>query len=163
MDVRSTPRRIVAVVAVAAATAAVAVPALAAGPAAKTQTLRFFGTTTSFVYTAADGTVLPQPPDVPAAGDSFQSTDVDFRGDHRHHARHWTASSHLRCTFGATPDALTCDSEVAIGGSLLLFHGDPSKPLPIVGGAGRFEGATGSVATKEVKHGTDAVLTVRLR
>jgi hypothetical protein len=33
---------------------------------------------------------------------------------------------------------LTCDGRIAIGGSLLLDHGDPSKPMPIVGGAGAY-------------------------
>jgi hypothetical protein len=161
MDVRFTPRRTLAVVALAAATAAV--PALAAGSESKTQTLRFFSKTTSFVYTAADGTVLEQPSEPPAPGDSFETTDIAFRGDHRHHARHAIGSSHLRCTFGATPDELTCDSQVALRGSLLLFHGDASKPLPIVGGAGKYLGATGSVATEDAPGGVDAVLTVRRR
>jgi hypothetical protein len=161
MDVRFAPRRAIAVAALVAATASV--PALAAGPSGKTQTLRFFSKTTSFVYRSADGTVVPEPPEQPAAGDSFDTTDLAFRGDHRHHSKRWIGSSHLHCTFGATPDELTCDSQAALGRSLLLFHGNPSEPLEIVGGAGKYEGATGSVATKEAKGGVDAVLTVRLR
>jgi hypothetical protein len=161
MDVRFTPRRVVAAAALIAATASV--PALAVGPSGKTQTLRVFSKTTSFVYRTADGTVVPQPPQQPTAGDSFDTTDLAFRGDHRHHAKNWIGSSHLHCAFGATPDDLTCDSQVAIGRSLLLFHGNPSEPLELVGGAGKYEGATGSVATKEAKGGVDAVLRVRLR
>jgi hypothetical protein len=55
----------------------------------------------------------------------------------------------------------TCTSHVAIGGSMLIIDGNPGT---VVGGTGRFEGATGRVlSNKEVPGGVDAVARVTLR
>jgi hypothetical protein len=50
---------------------------------------------------------------------------------------------------------------VAIGGSLLIFSGNPGT---LTVGTGRFQGATGRVIkNKEVPGGSDVVVKIRLR
>ena len=131
----------------------------AAGKKSKTQTLRFFDKPVTFTYTAVDGTVTRQPPaGAPQVGDMFEIDSLGFAGNHRRHARRSTVSVYLRCTFveGGEPD---CFSWVAIGGSLLRFHGNE-----ILGGGGRYLGATGrAVKNKEVPGGSDIVLRIRRR
>jgi hypothetical protein len=63
----------------------------------------------------------------------------------------------LRCEFSTgEPD---CESQVAIGGSLLIFSGYPGT---VTNGTGRYQGATGHViANKPVKGGSDVVARVR--
>jgi hypothetical protein len=140
---------------VAAVGAAALVPTAGAAADGKEQTLRFFSKDTSFVFTRADGTVVSPPPEAAAPGDSFVTTSVAFRGTHRRHARRWTASSRVHCIFqdGGHP---LCDGQTAIGGSVLAF-----RDLTIIGGAGRFEGATGESVLTEVPGGEDVVLKIR--
>ncbi len=143
--------------------AIVLIGALAVAPAAfagkrKTDTIRAFSMPVSFVYTSVDGTVTPGPPDAPPqAGDVFEISSLDFVGNHKKHARKATMSDYLRCTFTAElePD---CFGYTAIGGSLLRFHG-----MEIIGGTGRYQGATGKVLlNKEVEGGSDFVVRVKL-
>jgi hypothetical protein len=66
-------------------------------------------------------------------------------------------SDYLRCAFveGGEPD---CYGWVAIRGSMLRFDGNE-----IIGGGGRYLGATGrAVKNKEVPGGSDLVVKVRL-
>ena len=116
-----------------------------AGQAAgKTETLRFFDKPVSTVVTTADGKVIRHAPyPEPKPGDVLDVYALDYVGEHRHHAARATASEHLRCTFGdaGPPD---CESHVAIGGSLLIFHGDK-----LVAGTGRYQGATGRVLSNK--------------
>ena len=157
------PVRILAI----AAGAAAALGLMAASPSpgtaaaagkAKTETLRFFSKPVSFTYTAVDGTVTHQPPaSPPQVGDTFEIDSIGFVGNHRRHAKRSTLSDYLRCTFveGGEPD---CYGWVAVGGSMLRFHG-----FEIIGGGGRYLGATGrSVKNKEVAGGSDAVVKVRV-
>jgi hypothetical protein len=144
---------------------AVVVAALAASSAAaaggghKTQTLRFFDKPTSIVVTTADGKVVDKPPyPEPKPGDVLDVYSLDFAGNHRHHAKHWSMSGHLRCVFGTgAPD---CESHTAVGGSLLIFRGSPGT---LTAGTGRYSGATGRVLTnKDVKGGSDVVARIHL-
>jgi hypothetical protein len=149
----------------AAAIAAAVLFALVLWPSAghaagKTKTLRFFVEDVSFQLTQADGTVVDRPPfREPTAGDVIDVTSLLFRGDHRQHAKRWSGSVHLRCVFGTgEPD---CESQVALGGSLLIFRGNPGT-LTI--GTGRFQGATGRVIkNQDVPGGLDIVAKIRLR
>jgi hypothetical protein len=145
---------------IAALVLALALVPAAAQARSKTKTLRFFDKEQSTVLTHADGTVVDHAPypDV-APGDTLDVFSVDFAGNHRHHAKHWTASNHLHCVFGAgEPD---CVSHVAIGGSQLIFRGNPGT---VIGGTGRYLRATGRVVhAKEVPGGTDVVARVHLR
>lgn len=142
------------------------VASLAIAPAAfagkrKTETIRAFSKPVSFVYTSVDGTVTTSPPTPPStppqAGDMFEISSLGFAGNHRKHAKKATMSDYLRCTFTAElePD---CYGYTAIGGSLLRFHG-----MELIGGTGRYQGATGKVVVnKEVEGGSDFVVRVKL-
>ena len=143
------------IVALAAAGAGVA----AAGGGHKTETLRFFDKTTLITMTTADGKVIDKPPFPDAKpGDALDVYSLDFVGNHRHHAKRWTASAHVHCVFGTgEPD---CVGHTAVGGSLLVFHGFPGT---LVAGTGRYAGASGRVLkNKEVQGGSDIVAKIRL-
>jgi hypothetical protein len=135
---------------------ALGVPSIAE---AKAETLRVYEQFSSFTYTTADGTVSHEPPaGPPQAGDVLQIDSVLFKGNHRKHAKRATMSNHLECRFGTGPEP-DCRSWVAIGGALLRFHGDR-----VVGGAGRYLGATGRIlSNKEVPGGNDVVARINLR
>lgn len=145
------------------AVAALCALALSAPPghaAGKTETLRFFAKDVSFTLTSADGTVLRgQPLPEVKPGDVLDVNSVLYRGNHRRHAARSTASSHLRCTFSTgAPD---CESHVAVGGSLLVFRGNPGT---LTNGTGRYQGATGRViSNEEVPGGSDVVAKMELR
>ena len=141
---------------VAAVALLVPAPALAT---AKTETLRFYSKTESLVLTRADGTVIDKAPypDV-AAGDVLDVYASDFAGNHRRHAAQPSGSEHVRCTFGTSPEP-DCWSHVALGNSLLVFHGQD-----LVAGSNRYRGATGRVlSSKEVEGGSDVVVRVSRR
>jgi hypothetical protein len=95
----------------------------------------------------------------------LDTTDLDYVGHAAHHAKRWTVSDHLSCTFTATA-AATCDAEIAVGGSLLLGTDVPVQfsAGPIIiklnGGTGVFKGAHGTVTVVSV--GNNANLTVKL-
>jgi hypothetical protein len=137
------------------------IPAVAqAGGGGKTQTLRFFDKTQRLVLTQANGTVVDHPPyPDPQAGDTLEVFSVDFAGNHKHHAKRFIGSNHLRCVFGTGEP--TCESHFAMGDSMLIIDGNPGT---VVGGTGRFLGASGRVlSNKEVEGGSDVVAQVRVR
>jgi hypothetical protein len=149
-----------------AAVAAVAVVAVAAVPAAagarpgKTETLRFFDKVDAIVLTHADDTVAKAPFPEPVAGDVLDVYSSEYAGNHKRHAKRASGSAHVHCVFAGAgePD---CQSHVALGGSLLIFRGYPGT---LVGGAGRYLGATGRVVVnKEVAGGSDIVAKIRRR
>jgi hypothetical protein len=134
-----------------------------AGQAAgKSQTLRIFDKPVSMTLTSADGTVVRHAPFPEAKpGDVLDVYALDFVGNHRHHEAHASMSEHLRCTFGASGPP-TCESHVAVGGSLLIFKGDK-----LVAGTGRYQGATGRVVSNKVvderSNTSDVVARIQLR
>jgi len=132
--------------AIAAIAAAAAIPVGLAGAQAsrgKTQTLRVFDKPVAMTLTEPSGKVIGRPPyPQPSAGDVLDVYSLEYRGNHLHHAMHWSMSSHVRCTFGTgAPD---CESHIAIGGSLLIFHGNKLE-----GGTGAYQGATGRVLSSK--------------
>jgi hypothetical protein len=132
-----------------------------AGQAAgKTETLHYHVKDVSMTITHADGTVVRRPPySEPKSGDVLEFNAVDYKGDSRHHAARWTASQSQRCVFAEGPP--DCQITVAIGGSLLIFRGNPGT---LVNATGRYQGATGFVlSVKEVSGGADVVARVKLR
>jgi hypothetical protein len=146
-------KRTCAPAAVAAIAAALAIPALsgAQDSRGKTQTLRFFDQPVAITLTDSNGKITRRPPyPQTKPGDILDVYSLDYAGNHLHHAAHWTMSAHLRCTFGTgAPD---CETHVAIGGSLLIFHGNKLEA-----GTGIYEGATGRVlSSREVPGGADA-------
>ena len=84
---------------------------------------------------------------------------LDYTGDGRHHAAKWTASHSVRCVVAEGRPG--CQITVAVGGSLLIFRGEPGT---LVNGTGRYQGATGRVlSVKPVSGGSDVVARVKLR
>jgi hypothetical protein len=149
-------KRTTAAAAVAAIATVVAIPSLTGAKApsgtraasAHTLTLRVFDKPVATTLTTASGKVISRPPyPQPQAGDILDVYSLDYVGNHRHHAAHWSMSSHLRCTFGQGPPA--CESNLATGGSLLVFDGNK-----LVGATGRFQGATGNVLSNKQLPGT---------
>ena len=136
---------------------------------AKGETLHFFqkSVTNDFYNAAGKPITLDPPATVPVSGDRLDSTDIDYVGDSAHHAKQWTASDHLSCTFTASSGAV-CDAEIAVGGSLLLASDVPVQfsAGPVVirlsGGTGVFKGAHGTVESASVGNGSNANLTVKL-
>ena len=127
-----------------------------ATPNAKAKTLRVFSTPASFTFTTADGKVTDAPPaGEPQDGDVLEVASLGFMGDHRRHAERSTVSDYVRCEFTAGKPA--CEGYAAVGGSLLRF-----RDMTVIGGAGRFLGATGKVVTTEVAGGSDIVVRLRL-
>ena len=135
---------------------ALALSVLALAPAAaadapKTETLRFYSKDVS----------MKGPEGQPKPGDVLEVNSLDYRGNHRKHARRPSASHYLRCQFTGAEEP-DCVSYVAIGGSLLVFEGYPGT---VINGTGRYQGATGRVLkNKEVKGGgSDVVAKITLR
>jgi hypothetical protein len=147
---------------VAAITALLCAAALwpSAGQAAgRTKTIKAFSKIVGLSVTKPDGTVITTPTEEdPQPGDVLDVFALDFRGNHKHHAKHFFGSEHLQCVFGTgEPD---CVSHTAIGSSLLVFSGNPAK---LIAGTGRFQGATGRVlSNKEVRGGNDIVVKIKL-
>jgi hypothetical protein len=157
-------RRSIIVLPLAALSASAVMLLPGAGQAAsRTQTLRFFDKPVSMKLTHADGTVVANPQSVqPQPGDTLDVDSLGYRGNHSHHTKRFTASTHLRCTFGA--GAPTCESHVAIGNSMLIFTGDPGT---LSNGTGIYQGATGRVVSNKSVRGTanasDIVVKIQLR
>src|SRR4051812_25983609 len=140
---------------------ALALVPVTASAAGRTETLRVYSKTQALVLTRADGTVIDKAPfPEAAAGDTLDIYAVDYAGNHKRHARRAMGSEHVRCSFTSASPEPSCESHVAIGGSLLIFHGFPGT---LVAGTGRYLGATGHVTSnKEVAGGSDVVARVQL-
>jgi len=142
--------------------AAVLVLAPAASAAGKTETLRFYSKTDKLTLVKADGTAVQPGPGVePAPGDRLEIFASDYVGTHRKHAKRATGSEHVVCTFSTAPEP-DCIAHVAIGGSMLIFRGFPGT---LIGGAGKYLGATGKVVSNQQIPGTndsDVVAKIKL-
>jgi hypothetical protein len=143
---------------------------VSAGPAsAKTVTLHFFQKLTSSRYYAPDGKPVgpPGPTNPPAVGERLNSTDSDYVGDHRHHAKRFSATDRLACTFVTASGLATCDGEIAIDGSMLLAddatlnlgQGGPIR-TPLTGGTGIYQHAHGTSVSTGVPNTKDADFTL---
>jgi hypothetical protein len=144
---------------VVAGASSIAVISQAGGATGKTETLRFHVKDVSAAVTHPDGSVTRPPSGEPKAGDVLEINSLDYRGNSRHHAKHWSASQVERCEFG--DEAPACQITVAIGGSLLILAGNPPK---VVNGTGRYQGASGRVlSVKDTRAGKDVVARVTRR
>ena len=104
--------------------AVLAVAVVVPTASARTVTLHYFSKQTSSTFVTPQGKPLG-PSSAPAVGDINDNTDLDYVGNHKHHAKQSTASDHLRCTItGSTGSGATatCDAQIAIGGSMLLAN-----------------------------------------
>jgi hypothetical protein len=137
----------------------------ASAAVAKTVTMHFFS---KGVYTRiSDATGKPVSPNsAPAVGDRLSFASNDYVGNHKHHAKHATASDNIVCTQVSASSAL-CDGTIAIGGSMILgddFVLDLSSTAPtvvkITGGTGHYRHAHGTVIAKPVGNNTDLTIKV---
>jgi hypothetical protein len=129
---------------------AVAIPVLSEAKDASghAQTLRIYDRPVAMTLTEASGNVISRPPyPQPRPGDTLDVYSVDYTGSHARHAKRWTMSSHLRCTFKQGPP--TCESALAIKSSLIVFDGNK-----IVGGTGDYLRATGRVLSNKTLPGS---------
>jgi len=152
-----THRLILALAVSVAAALCIAAALPSAGQAAgRTVTIKAYSKIVSLTLTRPDGTVVTQ--GEPQPGDVLDIYALDFRGNHKRHAKRFFGSEHLQCVFGAgEPD---CVSHVAIGRSLLVWNGNPAT---LIAGTGRFQGATGRVlSNEEVPGGNDIVAKIKL-
>ena len=134
--------------------------------AGKTLTWHYYVETVSFVYRRADGTTAPQPPAAAAAGDQLEITELGYKGTHVNHAKKWSASSYTVCHFKSAKGAPACEGVLAVGGSqLLIFRTESGGDPSIIGGTGRYAGATGGAKMTEVPNtnNSDIVVTVNLK
>jgi hypothetical protein len=147
------------------AAAVAAVPALASTTssgqrahvsAAHTRTLHVYDTPEKVVLTGPNGKPIKNQSQQPGPGDVLDVYSLEYVGNHSHHAAHSSMSAHLRCVFGKGEP--TCESDIAIGGSLLVFHGNT-----LVGGTGPYVGATGRVlSNKTIGQTNDADIVARI-
>ena len=144
---------------------ALAAPADAAGT-----TLRFFNRNQTVTATDAGGAPLPNNGSgaAPTVGDRVAYTALDYVGNHRRHASRASASSHLACTF-ASATTLTCNAQFAVGGLLLLGNdvtatlmSNGVSSIPVNGGTGKYQHATGTIVVTPIKNSVDADVTIRL-
>jgi hypothetical protein len=143
-----------------------AVLAFGAGPAsAKTTTLHFFSKAVSNSVFQANGQPITNQNAQPAPGDYFVSTDVDYVGNHKKHAKTSTGSDNLVCTFTTTSMGV-CDAVIAVGGSVLLANHVTvdltanSPVVPLNGGTGPYKGAHGTLSAAVVGNSGNSDFTV---
>jgi hypothetical protein len=135
-------------------------------------TLKYFVKITGQSFTTPSGAPVSQSQPL-AAGDILFLTEDLYAGTKAHHASTWTASAFLYCTITKTvPDSnvqATCDSVVAIGGSMLtsvstqnLAANSKTNVYPIQGGTGKYLHATGTFTRTAVGATTaNAVITIK--
>ncbi|HUC38333.1 MAG TPA: hypothetical protein VMR97_14575 [Acidimicrobiales bacterium] len=171
--VRRIVRRIARRAGVAAAVAAVsaaAVLAFAGGPAsAKTSTLHFFSKAQTDLAYHANGQPITNQNAQPSVGDYFISSDLDYVGNHKSHAKNYTASDNLACTItqsSSTSIIGICDGVIAVGGSMLLANhvtvnlGSNNPTVAINGGTGQYKNARGAVVTSAVANTNNTDFTI---
>lgn len=131
---------------------------------AKTTTLHIFEDF-SLVFYQANGQPMTSLAFDP--GDYFIETDLDYVGNHKKHAKTWSASGNLVCTFTSSSLEAVCDSELAVGGSLLLsdyvmvnFAATPIV-VAINGGTGNFKNAKG-ISTRTCVRSCNAIALFRV-
>jgi hypothetical protein len=122
------------------------------------QVLHYFSKFESQAFlTAAGKPFTPSEKNQPVPGDAIESTNLDYVGNHVHHAPNWTASDHELCIID-DKGAPVCHAQVAVGGSMILaqdtFPGGPNTParltFEVTGGTGTFQGVTGTIVVVNI-------------
>jgi hypothetical protein len=127
--------------------------------------LHYFQKQSVLTFTNASDTVIQGYPPV---GGHVLEDDVDYVGNHTHHAAQPTMTDHLFCTVVTAPATATCSLEFATGDSLLYADGislnlaSSAGTIPLSGGTGKFVRDSGSAASNPVGNGnnSDIVLTL---
>jgi hypothetical protein len=140
---------------------------LAAPASARSVTLHFFEKNVTGVVTGPAGQPV-NPNAMPVPGDKFDSTNLDYAGNHKHHAARYSASTHVACTI-TSPSAGTCSAQFAQGSSMLLannftinFTSAGTGPIPISEGTGKFRGVRGTVTVKNIPHSNNSDTTIKI-
>jgi len=127
--------------------------ALAGSPdaGAAGSTLHFFSKVSYQSITDANGKPVPSSAS-PAAGDVFVTDDLDYVGNHTHHAKNWTVSDHLVCSLTDSSGDAICFGEFAVGGSMLYADGASvnlagNNVVQLTGGTGAYRNITGGTVT----------------
>jgi hypothetical protein len=113
-------------------------------------------------YNASGHVIAGYPP----LGGHVLEDDLDYVGDHAHHAKTWTATDHLYCTVVGSPAAADCNLEIAIGGSLLYADAlrvdlaANAGNFLFDGGTGTFAGYSGIATSTNIGSGNDSDLVV---
>ncbi|HEY2604060.1 MAG TPA: hypothetical protein VGI67_21055 [Thermoleophilaceae bacterium] len=156
------------------AAGAFAALALFAAPAGAATTYRFFSKQTSQQFLDPSGKPITDPNAQPVAGDQFISTDLDYVGNHKHHAKHWTVTDHLACTITSTTPTgalALCNGQFAIGGSLLIaenenvtfnFASASTTVVPVNAGTGKFRHAKGTVRSTDIGNSNNSDVVIKL-
>jgi hypothetical protein len=164
--VAGSSRRSIGAVAVLAGLLSLGLPAASASTKA---TLQFFQKNTSSTFLGADGNPT-QPPSAttpPVVGERFVVTDNDYLGNHKKHAKAFTATDHLACTITSATGMATCDGQIAIGGSMLLAQNvtlnlaGASSVVPINGGTGKYLHARGTATSVTVGNTANSDFTLK--
>jgi hypothetical protein len=136
----------------------------ASAPKPPTKTLSFYQVVKSTrFYNAAGEEIKVNPPEtLPAAGDWVDEIDNDYPGTFKHHAKRWTSTDQLLCTF-TSPQSGYCYVQFAIGGSLLALNHIPAAtagnaPEKISVGTGMFSGAHGTLTATQLRNGNSNVV-----
>ena len=143
--------------------AALALSAAPAG-AAKQSQLKFFSHNVTTSITDPSGKPLTGGP---VAGAKLVVTDVNYAGNHKRHARRYTSTDHLVCSFTG-PATGVCDGQFTVGPSMLLSENvtiDFSAKLtfPITGGTGKYRGAKGTIVSTSIPGSADTDDVIKLR
>jgi hypothetical protein len=146
---------------------ALALSSGAAGASTSPTVLHFFQKQTALTFYNASGQVIQGYPPV---GGHVRQDDVDYVGNHSHHAKHWSVSDHLYCNVVSAPATADCFGEFATGGSLiysdnLTVNLANSGTLAIDGGTGNYAGDSGTYSSTTIgnSNNSDVVLTLHKR
>jgi hypothetical protein len=137
----------------------------AAGAASSSVVLHYFQKQAALTFYNASGVVIQGYPPV---GGHVKEDDLDYVGDHSHHAKAWTVSDHLFCTVVTAPAMADCFMEFAVGGSLIYTDNLTANlagnvpTTPVDGGTGKFAGFTGTVTTTAIGNSNNSDLVVTL-
>ncbi|HXW78468.1 MAG TPA: hypothetical protein VEJ84_03165 [Acidimicrobiales bacterium] len=124
---------------------------------ASQEVLHYFSKFESQIFlTAAGKPFNPSEKNPPVPGDSIEGTNLDYVGNHVHHAANWTASDHELCVLDNKGNPV-CHAQVAIGGSMILAEADlghvtantTTSTFQVTGGTGTFQGVTGTIVSTQ--------------
>jgi hypothetical protein len=130
---------------------------MAGAASAKTITLHFFSKQVYSSFTGPSGQALPQNAP-PTLGDRFAFASDDYAGNHKHHARRPSSSTHVDCVVNSASTAV-CDASLALPSGAMLFAdswtlnlatGGPPAVVHLTGGTNQYRHARGTVQVKNV-------------
>lgn len=123
--------------------------------AAKSTTLHFYSVEQTLTAADAAGQTLSSLPPRLGVGEHYDSTDLYYVGNHKHHSSVFGASDHVTCSV-TSATSQTCDQQIAIGSSLLLLNHVTLSTVvqtltgPISAGTGKYKNAQGTVTSTNV-------------